>query len=408
MSFNRASGAVRRALRAPRALGGASKKSPEPLNPMAPVHALSSEGRFSEAKVSLAAAQVSRDAMMTQVDQMRWQMGLQLNCSAADWLNSTADSFFGRWSKDGRKLWQLLAVLLAAAATLGLGGLGFKFSLRTVARPVSGTAAAATAENEIETTGVKSEGGDGMWRLQPHWQDRSSGSSESSSDESKVPPRSVSGSNASDDDTAAEKASMLAEGLAEPGTVEEPEELEQPVFLPTPSPSPTLAPALPQVTGSPVVWFAGPEGPRRVLTEAELLVEPSEPNDEMLSLVHLIEEEKPIDEMWTATSWPWGFSKLRGSRWADEVLADEEGGQYDLTESSPARPSSWPLKEKPSRSQQRRRQRKNSKAKTAGAKAAASPTPAPAMVLQLEQLLMLPPREATMPGFIPRDRKSVV
>ena len=55
------------------------------------------------------------------------------------------------------------------------------------------------------------------------------------------------------------------------------QELEQPVFLPTPSPSPTLAPALPQVTGSPVVWFAGPEGPRRVLTEAELLVEPSEP-----------------------------------------------------------------------------------------------------------------------------------
>ena len=53
MSFNRASGAVRRALRAPRALGGASKKSPEPLNPMAPVHALSSEGRFSEAKAGM-------------------------------------------------------------------------------------------------------------------------------------------------------------------------------------------------------------------------------------------------------------------------------------------------------------------------------------------------------------------
>jgi hypothetical protein len=43
----------------------------------------------------------------TEVDQMRWQMGLQLNCSAADWLNSTADSFFGRWSKDGRILTDL-------------------------------------------------------------------------------------------------------------------------------------------------------------------------------------------------------------------------------------------------------------------------------------------------------------
>lgn len=83
-------------------------------------------------------------------------------------------------------LFGLVPNKIAQAATLGLGGLGFKFSLRTVARPVSGTAAAATAENEIETTGVKSEGGDGMWRLQPHWQDRSSGSSESSSDESKV------------------------------------------------------------------------------------------------------------------------------------------------------------------------------------------------------------------------------
>eukprot|EP00435_Cladocopium_sp_Y103_P038442 s1480_g10.t1 len=178
--------------------------------------------------------------------------------------------------------------------------------------------------------------------------------------------------------------------------------VEQPAFLPTPSPSPLLAPALPQVSGTPMVWFAGPEGPRRVLTEAELLVEP-ESKEEMLSLVHLIEEEKPIDEMWTATSWPWGFSKLRGSRWADEVLADEEGGQYDLPESSPARPSSWPLKEKPSRSQQRRRQRKNSKAKTAAKPAAATATAAPAMVLQLEQLLMLPPREpALMPsGFIP-------
>lgn len=226
-------------------------------------------------------------------------------------------------------LFGLVPNKIAQAATLALGGLGFKFSLRTVPRPAS-TVGTAAAENEIEMTGVKSEGGDGMWRLQPHWQDRSSGSSESSSFESKVPPRSVSGSNASDNDTAAEKASMLAEGLAEPGTVEEPEELEQPVFLPTPSPSPTLAPALPQVTGSPVVWFAGPEGPRRVLTEAELLVEPSEPKDEMLSLVHLIEEEKPIDEMWTATSWPWGFSKLRGSRWADEVLADEEGGRVLL------------------------------------------------------------------------------
>ena len=42
-----------------------------------------------------------------------------------------------------------------------------------------------------------------------------------------MPPRSVSGSNASDNDTAAEKASMLAEGLAEPGTVEEPEEIDE-------------------------------------------------------------------------------------------------------------------------------------------------------------------------------------
>lgn len=47
----------------------------------------------------------------------------------------------------------------------------------------------------------------------------------------------------------------------------------------------------------------------------------------------------------------------------------------------------WP--EKPSRSQQRRRQRKNSKAKAAAARDA---TAAPAMVLQLEQLLMLPPQ----------------
>ena len=42
-----------RASSASRALGGASKKSPEPLNPMAPVHALSSEGRFSEAKAGM-------------------------------------------------------------------------------------------------------------------------------------------------------------------------------------------------------------------------------------------------------------------------------------------------------------------------------------------------------------------
>ena len=45
---------------------------------------------------------------------------------------------------------------------------------------------------------------------------------------SKVPPRSFSGSNASDDDNAAEKAEkMLAEGLAETGTVEEAEEIDE-------------------------------------------------------------------------------------------------------------------------------------------------------------------------------------
>ena len=82
-------------------------------------------------------------------------------------------------------LFGLVPNKIAQAATLALGGLGFKFSLRTVPRPAS-TAGTAAAENEIEMTGVKSEGGDGMWRLQPHWQDRSSGSSESSSFESKV------------------------------------------------------------------------------------------------------------------------------------------------------------------------------------------------------------------------------
>ena len=40
------------------------------------------------------------------------------------------------------------------------------------------------------------------------------------------------------------------------------------------------------------------------------------------------QEEKAIDDLWTEGApggcWPWGFSKPRGSRWADEVLADEE------------------------------------------------------------------------------------
>eukprot|EP00435_Cladocopium_sp_Y103_P040695 s1480_g11.t1 len=225
----------RRAARASRG-AGASKKAPQsPSNPMAPVHALSSEGRFSEAKVSLAAAQVPRDAMMTQVDEMRWQMGLQLNCSAADWLNSTADSAIF-WSKDGRKLSQLLAILLAAAIVTSLGLFGFKTSLRTaVVRPPE----SETAALETETAAVvKAEGGDGMWRLQPHWQEGEDRSSESSSDESKVQ-RSVSGSNGSNaskaesgsnflgddfgcqgDDDGTAVAEMRAEGVLEPGEVE--------------------------------------------------------------------------------------------------------------------------------------------------------------------------------------------
>lgn len=41
-----------------------------------------------------------------------------------------------------------------------------------------------------------------------------------------------------------------------------------------------------------------------------------------------LQEEKPIDDtaaLWSnGNEWPWGFSSATG-RWADEVLADEEG-----------------------------------------------------------------------------------
>lgn len=62
------------------------------------------------------------------------------------------------------------------------------------------------------------------------------------------------------------------------------------------------------------------------------------------------------------------------------------------------RSCSWPPNEKPSRSQQRRRQRKNSRANRAAARSASAAPAAPAIrVLQLEQLLMLPPVTMAQP-----------
>ena len=85
------------------------------------------------------------------VDDMRWQMGLQLNCSAADWLNSTSTDMSGRWN--GGVIWPILFLPLAAV------------SLACLKR------SEASASPQIHLAdGTESTDGDGMWRLQPHWE----------------------------------------------------------------------------------------------------------------------------------------------------------------------------------------------------------------------------------------------
>lgn len=392
---------------------------------------------------------MNKDSLTSQVDDMRWQMGLQMNCSATDWLNSTSTASSGTL-RDGR-LWLVTLILLV----------GTTMVLKALCKT------SESQQSRGEKTSVasvqRSDGADGLWHLQPHWQDPSESGSQTSNSQSQ-------GVKEERDDNflgeefgpgSGELVQEMAEGVLhieiptlslEPAralspvneVVHEMHERHEMEVERSPSMVPTLyepidAPVGPVGSGPvgsdrPMVWFAGPEGPRRALTEADLLPEPKELREEKTEMpemsvlnlvhrVHLLEEEKAIDD-WqeeVSASW-WGFS--RTGRWADEVLADEEGLVWELpnpstfgvpsetpemtssltaSKGSHERAGSWPApKEKPSRSQQRRRQRKNSKAKGAGATGATDATgasssrsesAAPAIrVLQLEQLLTLPPQ----------------
>lgn len=76
------------------------------------------------------------------------------------------------------------------------------------------------------------------------------------------------------------------------------------------------------------VWFAGPEGPRRALTEAELnaTMEPKKPTDEMLSLVHMLEESKVASWVpaWLVRCWypsqTWGLPQKNSGCAVNDVV----------------------------------------------------------------------------------------
>ena len=387
---------------------------------------------------------MSKDSLTSQVDDMRWQMGLQMNCSATDWLNSTSTASSGTL-RDGR-LWLVTLILLVT--TMVLWSALCKKSVPSLSQSRRVTSVASVQQRGHDGA----DGRDGLWHLQPHWQDPSESGSQTSNSQSQGVKEDR------DDNFLGEEfgpgsgelvQGEMAEGVLhieiptlslEPAralspvneVVHERHEMHEMEVVRSPSMVPTLHEPI-DAPGSdrPMVWFAGPEGPRRALTEADLLPEPKELREEKTEIpemsvlnlvhrVHLLEEEKAIDD-WqeeVSASW-WGFS--RTGRWADEVLADEEGLVWELpnpstfgvpsetpemtpsltaSKSSHERAGSWPApKEKPSRSQQRRRQRKNSKAKGAGttgatgASSSRSESAAPAIrVLQLEQLLMLPPQ----------------
>ena len=323
------------------------------------VSALVYEGRFSEAKASLAATG-GRD-LVSQVNDIRWQMGLGNNCSAENWLSSTQ-----------RSVWQDVKLVLAGLALLAV-------LLAACARK-------AEVKNPVpsQPASVQQEGSDGRWRLQPHWQDsEESEQSEQSDEEPKRLLKSFLGEEfeAPGPEVA---VGVLSPQVNTPTLHLEPARASSPVDHTEPLPLRVFETEEPKLDEErPVVWFAGPEGPRRVLTEAEVMpkampkVEP-EP---------LAEPFEPFGAMGT-----WGFS--RTGRWAD-VLADEETPE-------PVSRAARPFSEKPTRSQQRRRQRKNSRAKSSGKSSAnglangLANGSAP-RVLQLEQLLLLPPMPQAVP-----------